>query len=281
MSTPDPTEPRVRQASFDGCAIHVQDDGAGEVTVLLHSSGMSGDQWRRTAEPLVRGGARAIVPDLLGSGRSAPWPEGKPFRFSHDVEVVGSLLEQIGRPVDLVGHSYGGLIALHAAAAAPARVRSLALYDPVAFGVLEPGRDPDAAGDLARLTFHWGASAAEHEAWLASFVDYWGGGVGSWGRLREAARAEMVRVGWVVHEGARTLVADRTPADAYRSLTMPTVLMTGEGSPAAARGVVARLGEALPGARIERFAGAGHMGPLTHVRQFNEILAAHLAAARA
>ncbi len=177
-----------------------------------------------------------------------------------------------------MGHSYGGLTALRVATLAPARVRSLALYDPVAFGVLEPDCDGDAFAELSSLTFHWGQSAADHEAWLAGFVDYWGGGAGSWSRLRDAARAEMVRVGWVVHEGARTLVRDRTPEGAYRSLAIPTVLMTGEGSPLAARRVVARLGEAIPGARVERFAGAGHMGPLTHVARFNEILAAHLAA---
>jgi pimeloyl-ACP methyl ester carboxylesterase len=280
MSTPDEAESRVPSTSYDGSTVHVQDDGAGEVTVLLHSAGMSGDQWRRTAEPLVRGGARTIVPDLLGSGRSAPWPEGKPFRFSHDVEVVGRLLDRIGRPVHLVGHSYGGHIALRAASLAPARVRSLALYDPVAFGVLEPGRDAAAFEEMSSLTFRWGESAADHEAWLASFVDYWGGGAGSWSRLRDAARAEMVRVGWLVHEGARSLVADRTPESAYRSLSAPTVLMTGEGSPLSARTIVARLGAAIPGARVVRFAGAGHMGPLTHVKQFNEILVAHLAAAR-
>ncbi len=273
MSTSDTTEPRVQPTHFDGHAIHVEDAGSGEVTVLLHSSGMSGSQWRRAADAIVRGGARAVVPDLLGSGRSAPWPEGAPFHFSRDVEVVGRLLEQIGRPVHLVGHSYGGQIALRAAALAPARVRALTLYDPVAFGVLEPERDRDAWADVGRLGFGWGESAADHEAWLASFVDYWGG-TGSWPRLRDAARAEMVRVGWVVHEGARSLVEDRTPAEAYRSFAVKTVLMTGELSPLAARRIVARLGEAIPGARVESIAGAGHMGPLTHAEPLERILAA-------
>src|SRR5215468_9234814 len=112
---------------WNGFEVHVDDAGGGDAVVLLHSSGMSGAQWRRTAEPLVRGGMRTIVPDLLGSGRSAPWPDGKPFRFELDVEVTGRLLRQIGRPVHLVGHSYGGHIALRAAALAPARVLSLAL----------------------------------------------------------------------------------------------------------------------------------------------------------
>jgi pimeloyl-ACP methyl ester carboxylesterase len=259
--------------------IHVADAGKGDTVVLLHSSGMSGDQWRRTAEHLVNGGARAIVPDLLGSGRSAPWPAGKPFSFQDDVAIVQSLLQRLDGPVHLVGHSYGGLIALRAAALDPARVRSIALYDPVAFGVLDADVAADAEGvaDLARVRFGWGETDAEHEAFLRGFVDYWGG-EGAWPKLRDTARAEFTRVGWIVHEGARTLSAETTRADAYRSLRFPALLVTGEHSPPAAQRVVARLGEALPGGRVERIAGAGHMGPLTHGKQLNELLSAHLAA---
>jgi pimeloyl-ACP methyl ester carboxylesterase len=85
-------------------------------------------------------------------------------------------------------------------------------------------------------------------------------------------------VGWVVHEGARSLSADTTPAEAYRSLQIPALLMTGETSPPAARAVIARLGATLPSARVVELAGAGHMGPLTHGKQLNELLSAHLAA---
>lgn len=258
--------------------IHVADTGAGETVVLLHSSGMSGDQWRRTAEHLVKGGARAVVPDLLGSGRSAPFAAGKPFSFRDDVAIVQSLLQRLDGPAHLVGHSYGGLIALRAAALDPARVRSIALYDPVAFGVLDAEAPADAEGvaDLAQVRFGWGDTDADHEAFLRSFVDYWGG-EGAWLKLRDTARAELTRVGWIVHEGARTLSAETTRADAYRSLPFPALLITGEHSPPAAQRVVARLGEALPAARVERIAGAGHMGPLTHGKQLNELLSAHLA----
>lgn len=263
--------------SFADLGIHVDDQGAGEPVVFLHSSGMSGDQWRRTAEHVRQGGMRTIVPDLLGSGRSAPWPVGKAFGFLDDVAIVDRLLQRLDTPAHLVAHSYGGFIALRAAALDPARIRSIALYDPVAFGVLQPD-DTAGLADLAQVRFGFGDTDAEHEAFLRGFVDYWGG-EGAWGRLRDTARAEFTRVGWIVHEGARTLSADTTPADAYRALRIPALLLTGEASPAAARAVVARLGATLPSARVVELAGAGHMGPLTHGKQVNELLAAHLAGA--
>ncbi|MEP7120548.1 MAG: alpha/beta hydrolase [Byssovorax sp.] len=271
-----PTEP----GPFSDLPIHVADTGEGEITVLLHSSGMSGDQWKRTAEHLVRRGYRALVPDLLGSGRNAPWLDGKPFSFHDDLAIVTRLLQLAPRPVHLVGHSYGGLVALRAAALDPARVRSIALYDPVALGVLDPELAADAEGlsQLSHLRFGWGETEAEHEAFLERFVNYWGG-EGAWPRLREPARAEFRRIGWIVHEGARSLTLETTGADAYRALRIPALFVTGEHSPPAAQRVVAHLGEAVPGARVERIAGAGHMGPLTHGKQLNELLSAHLAAA--
>ena len=271
------SDARIASTNWNGFEVHVDDRGEGAPVVLLHSSGMSGAQWRRTADLLVRGGARTVVPDLLGSGRSTPWPEGEPFRFDLDVEVVDGLLRQIGRPVHLVGHSYGGHIALRAATLDPTRALTLALYDPVSFGVLDPEGDRDAFAEMARVDESFGASEAEHAAWLQGFVEYWGGPE-AWARLREAARAEMTRVGWVVYAGARSLVADRTGADAYRSLTARSLLVTGERSPIAARRIVERLGSAIPGARVEHIAGAGHMGPLTHVEQYSQLLAAFLAA---
>jgi pimeloyl-ACP methyl ester carboxylesterase len=270
---------RIAAVPWKSSVVHVEDAGEGQPVVFLHSSGMSGDQWRRTADVVGRAGFRTVVPHLLGSGKSTPWPEGAPFLYAFDVEVLGDLLARLGEPAHLVGHSYGGLTALLGAIRDPSRVRSIAVYDPVAFGVLDRERDPDAFANLADLRFDGGTTPVEREAWLQSFVDWWGG-EGSWAKLRDAARAEFLRVGWVAHEGARTLVGDRTPASAYASLAVPTLLMTGEHTPSAAGRVVARLGEIIPGARVERFEGAGHMGPLTHVAKLNELVVAHLTTAR-
>jgi pimeloyl-ACP methyl ester carboxylesterase len=250
--------------------LHVEEFGAGDPVVLLHSSGLSGRQWRRLVPNLVDRGWRAVVPDLTGHGASAAWEEPKPFSFRNDVDEIALLLASQG-PSRIVGHSYGGLVALQAALAAAVSIRSLVLFDPVAFGTLDARSDVDALAELSGVDFRWGPTADVRERWLEAFVDYWGGH-GAWDALREEVRAEFRRVGWVVHEGVRSLVEDTTRAPAYGTFDASVLLLTGEESPLAAQRVVRRLGESLPHSRTVTIPGVGHMGPLTRPDLVNPVI---------
>jgi pimeloyl-ACP methyl ester carboxylesterase len=182
---------------------------------------------------------------------------------------VERVLDEVAAPVHLVGHSYGGLLALTIARRDPGRVRSIAVYDPVAFRVLyDP---PDAAGlaDAARVEPLLNAEVGGSAAWFEQFIDYWSG-PGAWRALHEGARASFLAVGRKVFLEVRSLLGDRTPASAYAGITAPALLLTGEHTPIAARRVVALLAAALPNATPVDVQGAGHMGPITHADVVNE-----------
>jgi len=238
-------------------ALHIEIAGAGEPVLLIHSSGFSGRQWSRLAAELVALGKRAVIPDLTGHGRSPPWPEPAPFSFHVDVDAVAALLRELGG-AHVVGHSYGGLIALHAALAEPAALRSLQLFDPVAFGALDPVADRDVLEVLFDLDL---PGVGDPERWLRTFVEFWGGS-GSWDALREPVRDEFRRVAWVVRQGVESLLMDRTPIAAYSALRVPVQIMTGEHSPLPARRVDQRLADAIEGARLHVVTGAGHLAPV-------------------
>jgi len=228
--------------------------------ILLHSSGLSSRQYGKLVPVLVERGYRAVSVDLIGHGKSPPLAEGAAMTWRDDVAEVAALLAE---PAYVVGHSYGGLVALHAALAAGAK--GLVLYDPVAFGILDE-RDADVMSTLSAIDLEGGATLATRDEWLRSFVDYWGGS-GAWQALRESARAEFHRVGWAVREGVRTLMQDTTKAGGYATLP-PLALITGEHTPVAARRVIDRLAAAT-GASVSVIAGAGHMGPLSHADHVN------------
>ncbi len=84
--------------------------------LLIHSSGFNARQWRRLAESLRD--YRVLMPNLLGY--DAPWTG--PFHFRQDVEHLAA---QLTEPAHIVGHSYGGFLALQLALARPDLVRSI------------------------------------------------------------------------------------------------------------------------------------------------------------
>lgn len=236
--------------------------------IALHSSGMSGRQWRTLAERLG-GQHRVLTPDFIGSGANPPWPVEQPFHFSQDVVELQKLIAAQSEPVHLVGHSYGGFIALQLLRdeATRARVRSVVVYDPVAFGVLAARPDGELPFD---------DKTGGDEAWFRIFVEWWNG-EGAWDSLPAPSRAQFLKVGRKVYFEVKSLVYDETPASAYASFAGPALVLNGSRTPAPAQRVGALVAEALPKGERSLVEGAGHMGPLTHASEVNDVIASHLA----
>lgn len=254
--------------------LHSIDRGSGVPVVLVHSGGMSARQWRKLVERLAAT-HRVVAPDLIGSGENPPWPADAPFHFDQDAAELAALIGELGEPVHLVGHSYGGLLASIHARKQPTSVRSLVLYDPVAFGILQDEPDVDAL--LADATALVDDAIGGTEAWFERFVDWWNGN-GTWTSMPPPARAPFLRVGRKVYLEVKSLVADRTAASEYAAIKAPTLLLTGERTPPAERRVVQRLATAIPHARLVEIADAGHMGPITHADIVNDAIVGHIAA---
>jgi pimeloyl-ACP methyl ester carboxylesterase len=108
--------------------VHVTVWGEGEPAVFVHGSfGWGEETWRE--QRALAGQYRLLLIDRRGFGAS---PAGDRVDFERDAEDVAELL---GEGAHLVGHSYGGVVSLLAAARRPEAVRSLALIEPPAFGV--------------------------------------------------------------------------------------------------------------------------------------------------
>ncbi len=238
------------------------------LALLVHSGGFSSRQWRKLGQRLAPT-HDVLAPDLIGYGEK-PWPANQPFHFRQDVDMLAGLLD---RPADLVGHSYGGLLVLQVALARPDLVRSIAVYDPVAFGILGP-EDPDARGGLALPAYHADAAGVD-DAWLAAFVDWWNG-AGAWSALAVETKAAFRAVAWKVYQEVDSLIDDRTDRAGYARIVAPTLLLGGGKSPLTERRTLERLAEALPHARLHMFPEMGHMGPITHADAVNAAIAAHL-----
>jgi pimeloyl-ACP methyl ester carboxylesterase len=254
------------------------DQGRGAPVLLLHSSGSSSGQWRSLIARLSPK-YRVIAPDLTGYGATSHWPGRSVFRLREEAAIAHALLDRLDHPAHLVGHSYGGAVALKAALANANRLASLTLVEPAAFHLLRDGDGSDAAALHEIVTVADGISHAlargDYAQGFGQFVDYWAG-AGSWAAMpaekREALTPCLSKVALDFH----AIFAERTGLGDLCALGVPTLLVQGACTRTPTQRICQLMAKALPQATLEIVAGAGHMLPVTHRDAANELIAAHL-----
>jgi pimeloyl-ACP methyl ester carboxylesterase len=152
----------VRKLLFVGAAtnVHVTVWGDGEPAVLVHGSFGWGEETWREQRPLADD-YKLLVLDRRGFGAS---PANGRVDFDRDADDVAELL---GERAHLVGHSYGGVVSLLAAARRPDAVRSLVLIEPPAFGL---ARGDDAVEALIANIEAAAAATQDPSEYRAAFL---------------------------------------------------------------------------------------------------------------
>lgn len=264
---------------FGALSAHFTVCGAGAEIVLLHAGGSSGAQWRKSAACL-EDRYRLIMPDFIGFGESDDWPPGKPGP-SHDdqAELLASLIAQhCAGPVHMVGHSFGGAVAVRLALANPNLVRRLVLIEPVLTPLLNLAGRPDVFAEysaLANMFIDNGRAGRDEEAWR-NFIDY-RNGAGTWAGLSDKARARFLGQTKQIVDTYVSNLADPTTLEEIGSMAIPTLVLCGENTTEPDRVVTQILRDELPSCAYKIIPGAEHMSPLTHPEPVAAAIAAHLA----
>ncbi len=130
--------------TIGGRATHIQELGDGPAVVMIHGLLIGSlASWYFTAAPSLARTHRVRAYDLRGHGRSARADTGYDSRtLARDLDEVTA---DLAEPFDLVGHSWGGLVALRYAIDHPERVRRLAIVE----APLPPSRALEMASFLA------------------------------------------------------------------------------------------------------------------------------------
>ena len=234
---------------------------AGRTLIALHCSGAGGRAFDGYRE-LIDRDTRFVTPDLIGYGAAEPaWPAFAPASLDAEADRLAPLLRGDEGGVHLLGHSYGGAVALQLALRWPQQVRSLTLYEPVRFALLRA--DPGLWAAITGVGRRIGELAMQGRLAESAelFVDYWAR-PGAWAALAPSRQAAVASRMSKVRAEFEAAFDDALAPSAYRALSMPVTVIAGGRSPAPARRIAERLVEACPDARLVRAPQCGHMGAL-------------------
>lgn len=254
------------------------DRGAARPVLALHCSLAHAGAWAGLAERLT--GLTLTAPDLPGHGNSGDW-DGVQDYHGLTTRIATAMAEEIGQgaPIDLLGHSFGGTVALRIALERPDLVRSLTLFEPVLFSAARVAGAPEwlahAEGDKV---FAAHLAARRREAAAAHFHAIWGSGP-PLERLPERQRRYIIdRIHLIAAIGP--VVVDDAPGlldpGRMQALRVPALLVQGAASPPVVTAIMDELARCLPHSRRRVVEGAGHMAPLTHAGQLAGEVQAHL-----
>ena len=228
--------------------------------LLLHAGIADRRMWAAQIEALEAAGHRVVAPDLPGFGDAALEPP--------TVDYVAFAAEQLDEPAAVVGCSFGGRVALELAGAKPELVTKLVLVAPglastewseeSKAGFAEEEELVD-AGDLA------GAADQQARMWLAPDAP----------EEVRALTADMTVRSYeqqLAVDDVRAVWPDPAAETRVAELDVPALILVGDADRPEMRELAASLAAALPNARLETIAGAGHLPSIERPDELNALL---------
>ncbi|SDH71178.1 alpha/beta fold hydrolase [Nonomuraea jiangxiensis] len=259
--------------SADGTDVRAHDEGRGPVIVLLHP-GLDDGTGLKEVAAILAGRFRVIRPhrrqyrlDLKADPRLG----GSPCSVAEEVDDVLAVVRAVEVPVVLYGHSDGAVTALETLAAAPDLFAGAVIYEPPAVigpplggadgEVLARARAALAAGKTGKAMEIFLRDTVRIAAWQA-----WPAGKATAlvPRFRRLAPCQLDSVEALDRLGVRL--------DTYARITVPTVLLSGDRSPAHLSERLDAIGWVMPNAERVRWPGRDHNAHLKHPKQVAQLI---------
>lgn len=256
-------------SALSGINVETYGNGSRRV-VALHCALGRAATWAALARHLDD--TAIIAPDWPSHGKSKPWT-GQGLMLERAMAIA---LECIGtEPCDLVGHSYGALVALHLATQHPELVRSLTLIEPIFLSAAAHEAAETLDAYLAKMQPHFDTLSKGDQVTAAQeFIEIWGGGV-KWEQIPEAGRDALVKQIPIVgacRPGDYNSPADEAVWAKLDDLRMPILLVHGDKTVRIIKDIMQILKRRLPHSQEVIISKAGHMVANTHAAEIAEHL---------
>jgi pimeloyl-ACP methyl ester carboxylesterase len=248
---------------WGGSAADIREHGSGPAIVLVHGFPLDGAMWSGVARALAPR-FRVFKPDLPGRGNTdAAAPDSIPGY----ADFIEALVTELPSPVGIAGFSFGGYISLELMKRRPAKVRALALVDTRASADDELGRGKR---DETIAAVRANGVRPVVESMPAKLLS-----PGSLGRPDLLERVQRM----IARQKPETVIADlaamRDRPDStgfLLEIAIPTLVVVGEEDALTPPADSETMAAAIPGARLVKVAGAGHLSPMERPKAVAEAL---------
>lgn len=254
-----------------GGVVSYEDYGSGPVVLLIHGSPGNSKVWARVGEHLS-GRCRVIAPDLPGYGKTTPQAPNAVPDNAHAAALLEGLIEVVGVPAVLAGHSYGAAVALAVALRGKVSPGALVFFETVALRILP----------LAGETRAYESAKAVFDDYIASFeggndrafqtiIDFWFG-PGAFNAMPESVQAYLLKeTRSNIHDVQATFREEYTVAGLSR-LLMPVLAVYGSRSPEVTRKMAQAFARQTPKGAAFCLEKANHALHTTHAEAVARII---------
>lgn len=261
-----------------GRAIDYADTGQGECIVFVPGSFSATAAWRPIAENLKN--FRVVATSLPGCGGTDPLIEEK-TSIEDYIDLIEAVIARTKSRVHLVGHSWGGTIALAAALCGRAALDSLLLIEANPCDVLRQSREDELYAAAKNMSDAYVAAYRNGEPEAARrVIDFWTG-EGTFASLPPKMREYVVQTTPANVIDWPAMFGFREPLSEYAKLTLPVLLIHGTKSHPSLHRIAALLQAVIPVAKLQKIEGASHLMIGTHPKEIAAMIEAHVMAAKA
>lgn len=230
--------------------------------LMIHCSLASSEAWGGLAR-VLSGALTMTAFDMPGHGRSDDWDNRGEIQ-GVTAEIAADFLEG---PADVIGHSFGAMVALRLAVERPELVRTLTLIEPVFFAVaIADQPDVTRARTMQMAGFEEAMRHGDYVEAARAFTDIWGDGIpyAAMGDVQQRQLAEQMPLVAAAAPAIFDDVARLLDPERSARVAMPVLIIEGTVAPPIISTVCHGLEWRLSDATRAIVAGAGHMAPLTH-----------------
>lgn len=254
--------------------IDYEESGAGPTMVLVPGSCSTGAAWR----PMIAAWDnrfRCVTTSLPGYGGTAERRTPGDASISHEAEALESVIRKAGGRVHLVGHSFGGLVALAVALRGRARLASLTVIEAPAVMMLDGSGEMQHIRAFDEMTTAYFAAFRDGKAdAIEALIDFFAG-AGTFASWPTRVRAYAMATTPVNILDWETAFDYPLTTEVLARVEVPTLVIKGGESHPAMQRVNEILSERMIQATLATIEGAAHFMIATHADEVARLVAQH------